>query len=493
MGKNIIKEKFLYEIWKKQNFIQNLKTKAGDPIEVLDPGMENKDTGGPDFNNARIKIGSLTFCGDIEIDGSHLDWKNHGHNLNKRYNKVVLHVVLQSSFKQTHVFTSDGRKVPSISIEECIASDLRSALHEAILTERNNRIYTMPCAELAKELNENEKIEIITQLGIQRFKNKKNRFYNRIKELKYLAEMNLKEPVVNYEYDETQLEKYSSPDDFKSTILWQQLIYESIFEALGYSKNKEIMLKLAKTSDINFLSSFLSRDNFVRFVESALFNISGLMPDIYNLPDEETSEYTRSLAKYWTEIKPTYDGATFNQEDWHFYGQRPMNFPTIRIAGGSILVHRILKENLIHRMFKFLEQVEDTGRLEKIIKNLIIVEAHGYWLNHYVFDKPSEARIQYFVGASRADEIVVNIILPIANLYFEIFGKEKAAKNVLKLFVNYSQQSENKLVNEISDSFGLRRVKKRAVLYQGMIELFRNNCGYVEACKECPMGKKVFQ
>jgi hypothetical protein len=144
-------------------------------------------------------------------------------------------------------------------------------------------------------------------------------------------------------------------------------------------------------------------------------------------------------------------------------------------------------------MFKFLEQVEDAGRLEKIIKNLIIVEAHGYWLNHYVFDKPPDARIQYFVGASRADEIVVNIILPIANLYFEIFGKEKAAKNVLKLFVNYSQQSENKLVNEISDSFGLRRVKKRAVLYQGMIELFRNNCGYVEACKECPMGRKVFQ
>jgi hypothetical protein len=234
--------------------------------------------------------------------------------------------------------------------------------------------------------------------------------------------MNLKEPVVNYDYDETQLEKYSSPDDFKSTILWQQLIYESVFEALGYSKNKEIMLKLAKASDINFLSSFLSRDNFVRFVESALFNISGLMPDIYNLPDEETSDYTRSLAKYWTEIKPTYDGTTFNQEDWHFYGQRPMNFPTIRIAGGSILVNRILKENLIHRMFKYLEQVEDAGRLEKIIKNLIMVEAHGYWLNHYVFDKPSDARIQYFVGASRADEIVVNIILPIANLYFEMFS-----------------------------------------------------------------------
>lgn len=493
MGRNNIKEKFLYEIWKKHDFIKNLKTKDGESIEILDPGVENKDTGGPDFKNARIKIGNLTFCGDIEIDGSYSDWKNHGHNLNKRYNKVVLHAVLQSSFKQTHVFTSEGRKVQSISIEECIASNLRSALHDAILKERNNRIFTMPCADLVKELNENEKIEIITQLGIVRFKNKKKRFLNRLKELKYLAEMNLREPVVNYDIDEAQIEKYSSPDDFKSTILWQQLLFESIFEALGYSKNKEIMLKLAKTSDINFLSLFLNRDDFIRFVESALFNISGLMPDIYNLPDEETSEYTRSLAQFWYDIKPMYDGIIFNQEDWHFYGQRPMNFPTIRIAGGSILVNRILKENLIHRMFKYLEQVDDTWHLEKVIKNLIIVEAQGYWSKHYVFDKTSDAKIHYFVGASRADEIVVNSILPIANLYFEIFGKEKAAKNVLKLYVNYSQQSENRLVNEISESFALGKANKKAVLYQGMIELFRHNCGYVEPCKVCPMGKKVFE
>ena len=29
-------------------------------------------------------------------------------------------------------------------------------------------------------------------------------------------------------------------------------MYEQIFEALGYSKNKEIMLKLARSADVKF-------------------------------------------------------------------------------------------------------------------------------------------------------------------------------------------------------------------------------------------------
>ncbi|MBZ0199229.1 MAG: DUF2851 family protein [Ignavibacteriaceae bacterium] len=492
MGKSNIKEKFLYEIWKKQDFLRTLRTKDGDIISVLDAGVENKDTGGPDFKNARIKIGHLTFCGDVEIDGTYSDWKNHGHNLNKHYNKVVLHAVLQSTPKQNHVYSSEGRKIQSISIEECISTSLRTAMHDAILKERNSRIFTMPCSELAKELDVNEKVEIITQLGIKRFKNKKKKILVRLKELKYLKEINLSEPVVKYDFDQTQLEKYSSPDDFKSKAIWQQLLIESVFEALGYSKNKEIMVKLARSVDIEFLSLYLDIDNFVQYVEAALFNISGLMPDIYNLPDEETSEYTRSLAKFWSEIKPSYSGITFSEEDWHFYGQRPINFPTIRIAGGSRLINRILKDNLIHRLLKSFEEVDNLIVLERIMKNYFRVEAEGYWTKHFVFDKPSDVDAKYFVGTSRADEIIVNIILPIAHLYFEIFGKEKAAANVIRLYTNYSLHGDNRLVKEISESLGLKKATHRAILYQGMIELFRGNCGYVEPCKTCPIGEKVF-
>ena len=103
-------EKFLYEIWKTQNFAKELTTKDGQPIEIIDPGTENKDSGGPDFRNARIKIGNITYTGDVEIDNNYSDWKSHGHNINKKYNSVILHAVLNDNSGKWFVVTSEGRK-----------------------------------------------------------------------------------------------------------------------------------------------------------------------------------------------------------------------------------------------------------------------------------------------------------------------------------------------------------------------------------------------
>ena len=68
MEKNIkVYEKFLYEIWKDQHFENELVTRGGDKINVLDTGQQNTELGGPDFRNVRIKIGNITYNGDVEI------------------------------------------------------------------------------------------------------------------------------------------------------------------------------------------------------------------------------------------------------------------------------------------------------------------------------------------------------------------------------------------------------------------------------------------
>jgi len=114
-----IHEKFLSEIWKKQNFSKSLFTQDGQKVEIIDSGMENNELGGPDFKNARIKIGNLTYFGDVEIDSFHSDWKAHGHSINKKYNKVVLHAVLDENTFQPFVFTQEGRKIQSICLNKC--------------------------------------------------------------------------------------------------------------------------------------------------------------------------------------------------------------------------------------------------------------------------------------------------------------------------------------------------------------------------------------
>ncbi len=95
-----VHEKFLYEIWKEKKFKESLSTADSQSIEIIDPGLQNKELAGPDFLSARIRIGNITYLGDVEIDTLHSDWKTHGHYIDSKYNKVILHVVLSNEKNQ---------------------------------------------------------------------------------------------------------------------------------------------------------------------------------------------------------------------------------------------------------------------------------------------------------------------------------------------------------------------------------------------------------
>jgi len=120
--------------------------------------------------NARIKIGNLTYFGDVEIDSFHSDWKSHGHNINKKYNKVILHAVLENGSNQTFVFTQEGRKVQSICLSKFLSSDLQSNIQQAILSERDNRTTKLRCDEINNLLSSQEKLDILYELGVARFR-----------------------------------------------------------------------------------------------------------------------------------------------------------------------------------------------------------------------------------------------------------------------------------------------------------------------------------
>lgn len=491
MKQNKILEKFLYEIWKKQEFVKELKTTEGQSVKIIDTGTENRETGGPDFKHARIQIGNLTYSGDIEIDGIHSDWKAHGHHLNKKYNSVILHVVFNNSHRDTFVYTQDGRKVQSFSIEPFLESKLREKIQQAILSERSGRINKMPCAEVNNEISEREKLDFIYQLGTGRFKQKCDRVVARLKELVYLKEINLKEPTVHYEPDENFYKREFTANDFSDTSLWEQMIYESMFEALGFSKNKDIMHRLASSIDLRLLKEFAKSESFPDILESIFFNVSGLLPPPDKIPDEETSEYVRKLAEIWASYKNNYDGRMFHQSQWNFAKLRPYNFPTIRIAGGVRLLCQIIRGKLIHTIIKDFESYSSNKQIISSLRSRLIIKGEGFWHNHYTFDQHSNIRINYFVGVSRADEIIINVLLPVFSVYFDIFNRKDISSKVQKVYLNYYQQSENSLVYEVADTLGLNNAWKRSVLYQGMIDLFRNYCSK-DNCLECSIGKKVF-
>ena len=69
-----------------------MSTVDGRRVHVIDPGRLNTDAG-PDFFNAKIRIGSDMWAGDVEIHVNASDWHRHRHDGDPAYNSVILHVV----------------------------------------------------------------------------------------------------------------------------------------------------------------------------------------------------------------------------------------------------------------------------------------------------------------------------------------------------------------------------------------------------------------
>lgn len=484
-----IPEQLIYKIWEEKQFNEILRTSDGTEIEVIDPGSRNSDKAGPDFHNARIRIGNITFTGDVEIDTFHSDWRSHGHHLNQRYNKTILHITIADHQSSTYVTTQSGRHVPTINLSKFLSQPLR----ETILTEISKigeEEIKMPCSEVADEVPVEIKLKFIKELGLLRYKKKCDRFLTRLKELIVLHEVMVSEPKINHDFHKEIQERTFTSTEFENAEIWQQLLYEEIFEALGYSKNKDTMMKLSRAVDINFFRK-IPQENFVLRAESTLFFISGLVPEPNKLEDEETSDYIRKLYENWEQMKSAYDGVYFNKSHWHFFKLRPQNFPTVRLAAGARLLDRILNKNLFSRIISTVSSVQNNYKLISKLRDLLIVKGDGYWAKHYNFNKEVRTDIKYFIGLGRADETIVNIILPILTVYFEIFDNRKLAERVLALYIYFTQKESNHLVDQVSEVLNVTDIKLRSVYYQGMIELFRNYC-IKQLCLECEIGKKAF-
>ncbi len=484
-----IAEELIYKIWEERRFDQSLTTADGLAIEILDPGVRNTDQAGPDYHHARIRIGNITFAGDVEIDRFHSDWKAHGHHLNQRYNKIILHAVLSNNSSYPYVVTADGRKVPTLELDKFLNSSIKENLIKDLSESKSDKDIKMPCSELNHNMERREKLRFIKNLGLIRFRKKCERNLERLKELIILDENKISEPKLYHNFQKEISTRQFNNNDFNKSDLWLQLLYEQVFEALGYSNNKDIMLKLSRAVDIKFLKK-IDQLNTLK-LESIYLNVSGLIPEVTEINDEETSAYLRKCLDLWSEIKDKYDSQTFNKTQWHFFKLRPQNFPTVRIAAGARFVEKLINRDKFNHLANHFSEKIEIQKLISRLRNDIVTKGEGYWVDHFNFNKPAKSRLNYFIGIGRADEIIVNILLPIYSIYFELQDKKPLAQKVLELYLNYYQKEGNHLVDQVNDVLGFKNEKFRSVYYQGMIDLFRNYC-IKKKCLECEIGKKVF-
>jgi len=89
-----VSELVIQKIWLRGEFRRNgLKTLCGKSIEVVYAGTWNR-LGGPDFLKAELIIGGKRVVGDVEVHFYLRDWLAHGHDENRAFDEVSLHVVV---------------------------------------------------------------------------------------------------------------------------------------------------------------------------------------------------------------------------------------------------------------------------------------------------------------------------------------------------------------------------------------------------------------
>lgn len=72
-------------------------------VQVLSPGRINHSAG-PDFLDIAVLINGAIVVGDAEFHRNSSDWEEHKHSNDNRYNRVILHIVLNDDAKVSHDF-----------------------------------------------------------------------------------------------------------------------------------------------------------------------------------------------------------------------------------------------------------------------------------------------------------------------------------------------------------------------------------------------------
>lgn len=118
------------------------QTASGHELQILNAGQINHHAG-PDFLNAKVKIGDQVWCGAIEIHVRASEWWDHRHDMDPAYNVVVLHVVVEDD---AMVMQQNGNEPPTAVIPAAVLQQLSGAddapdnwSPHSLLTERLNK------------------------------------------------------------------------------------------------------------------------------------------------------------------------------------------------------------------------------------------------------------------------------------------------------------------------------------------------------------------
>lgn len=349
-----MKEFVLHYIWQQKLFYsQEQKTVTGEAVEILDVGKPHTDEG-PDFFNAKIKIGDTLWAGNVEIHTRSSDWYKHQHHQNPAYDNVILHVVRVAD---AEVFLSKGNPLPQMvlnfpaSIEKNIVALMESTLR-------------IPCEDKVQNLSPTLLLSWKDTLFAERLMLK-------VSEIEQMLQ--------------------------KNNRFWEETLYHFLCRGFGFSVNNEAFCRLAGSIEWSVVQK--CRHN--RFQLEALFlGQSGWLSKM-----ELNDDFTHRLLNEYAFLVKKF-GLTTQDLPWKMLRLRPDNFPHVRLSQLATLIHSN------HQLFSCVTSLMSVDGWLKLFK----VQPLDYWDTHDYRGRSVKAR-QRSLSKPSAYSLLINVIVPMLFTY----------------------------------------------------------------------------
>ncbi len=365
-------ERFLHYLWQHKYFYGgHLHTTSKETIQIASQGIYNTD-GGPDFLNAKVKIGEIEWAGNVEIHLKASDWYKHNHQENSAYNNIILHVVFDADIEIKRL---SGEVIPTFEMKGHFDESLYHRFHQMMESDSwiacENQIEDVP--------------RITFELWLERL------LIERIEE--------------RSEHINRRLEQ--------NNFNWEQSFYESIASSFGLKVNALAFELLAKSLPLSILQKHTLN---VFQIEALLFGQAGMLEKIFN------DDYPNKLQQEYQFLRTKYGLTPIDNAVWNFLRLRPSSFPTQRIAQLAMLIsnsNSLFSSSIISMENADLFSIFQAGVSE-------------YWHTHYLFDK--EAKVNsHKLGSTMVQLIIINSVIPFMFMYGKYYGKESLMKKALDL------------------------------------------------------------
>ncbi len=407
-----INESFLSFIWQFQYFTKTqLTSSTGEKISIISPGHINTNSG-PDFSEAVVRIGRVTWHGSVEIHIKSSNWHEHRHQGNPEYDNVILHVVWEDDVK---VCRSDGSVIPAIELGHRADHNLLHKYHSLIESRKR-----LPCNPEIQKLDRVHIASMLDKVLVERFKEKSE----------YVLELL---HVCNYD--------------------WEELSYRFLCKTFGFKINQHAMMAMATYLPFKIIKKH--SDN-LQTVEALLFGTAGF------LKGKAIDPFHAGLKKEYAFLSSKYNlnNGFLTRHQWKFMRTRPGNFPTVRI--GQLAGFLFGCQNLF-------SQIKDIEHI-KFIKKQLSVKVDDYWLWHYDFGKRNNKKND--LGVSSRYGIIINAFVPILGAFGIYMNDDRYLQKAIELLQNISPE-KNKITG-IWES--VIETNRNAAESQSLIQLYNYYC-----------------